>query len=65
MDDENNGIDATQHNLRPRDTLQPPSRYASQEQLQNQANVTKIKLLKRKRAGKKGLITKKLIKLKH
>ena len=64
MDDENNGIDATQHNLRPRDTLQPPSRYASQEQLQNQANVTKIKLLKRKRAGKKGLITKKINQIK-
>ena len=64
IDDENNGIDATQHNLRPRNTLQPPSRYASEEQLQNQANVTKIKLLKRKRAGKKGLITKKISQIK-
>ena len=64
MDDENNRIDATQHNLRPRDTLQAPSRYASQEQLQNQASVTKIKLLKRKRAGKKGLITKKINQIK-
>ena len=52
------------YSLRPRDTLQPPERYASQEQLQIKAIANKIKVLKRKRDGQKVLITKKIKQIK-
>ena len=52
--------------MRFRDTLRPPGGYASQDQLQIQQQRVedKVKTLKRKRAGKKGLITKKILQIK-
>ena len=65
MNEESN-IEEPQYDLRSRDTLRPPSRYASQDQLQMQGQRVedKVKTLKRKRAGKKGLITKKIMLIK-
>ena len=58
MQEEHN-VEIIQHNLKSRDTIRPPSRYASQDQLQNHTTVNNIKILiKRKRSDKKGLITK-------
>ena len=61
MNEESN-IEELQHDLRSRNTLRPPSRYALQDQLQIQRERVedKVKTLKRKHNGKKGLITKKL-----
>ena len=57
MNKESN-IEEPQYGLISRDTLRPPSRYASQDQLQIQGQVKdKVKTLKRERAGKKGSIT--------
>ena len=65
MNEESN-IEEPQYDLRSRDTLRPPSRHASQDQLQIQGQRVedKVKTLKRKRAGKKGLITKKIMLIK-
>ena len=52
----------TQYQLRPRDAIRQPKRYASQDQ--EQTNTDIIKTLRRKRAGKKGLITKKIQQIK-
>ena len=52
----------TQYQLRPRDAIWQPKPYASQDQ--EQTNTDIIKNLWRKRAGKKGLITKKIQQIK-
>ena len=46
-----------QYQLRPRDAISQPRRYPSQDHMQTNADI--IKTLRRKRVGKKGLITKK------
>ena len=65
MNEESN-IEEPQCDLRSRDTLRPPSRYASQDklQIQGQRVEDKVKTLKRKHAGKKGLMTKKIMQIK-
>ena len=62
MNEESN-TEKPQCDLRSRDTLRPLSRYGSQDQLQipGQRIEDKVKTLKRKHAGKKGLITKKIM----
>ena len=50
--------EGSHYQLRPREAIKPPSRYASHDQMPT--NTDKIKILKRKRIGKKGLITKKI-----
>ena len=52
---EQSNIEESQYGLRSRDTLRPPSRYVSQDQLQIhwQRAEYEIKTLKRKRGGKK------------
>ena len=52
----------TQCQLRLRDAIRQPRRYASQNQVETNTDV--IKTLRRKRAGKKGLITKKIHQIK-
>ena len=47
----------TQYQLRPRGGIRQSRQYASQDQVQT--NIDIINTLRRKRAGKKGLITKK------
>ena len=51
---EENNTEEPQYDLRSRDTIIPPSRYALQDQLQGQRVEDKVKTL-RKHAGKKGL----------
>ena len=64
MNKESN-IEERRYGLISRDTLRPPSRYASQDQLQIQGQVKdKVKTLKRERAGKKGSITRKTMQIK-
>ena len=64
MNEESN-IEEPQFGLRSRDTLRPSSRYAAQDQQQipGQKVDNKVKTLQRKRAGKKGLITKKIMQI--
>ena len=51
-----------QYQLRPRDAIRQPKRYASQDQEQTNKDI--IKTLRRKTAAKKGLITKKIQQIK-
>ena len=53
MNEESN-IEEPPYDLRSRDTLRPPNRYASQDQLQIQGQRVddQVKTLKRKHAGK-------------
>ena len=64
MNEESN-IEEPQFGLRSRDTLRPSSRYAAQDQQQipGQKVDNKVKTLQRKRVGKKGLITKKIMQI--
>ena len=63
MNEESN-IEEPQYSLRSRDGL--TSRYVSQDKLQNQGQKVedKVKILKRNRACKKGLITKEAMHIK-
>ena len=62
MNEESN-IEEPQYDLKSRDALRPPSTYASQDQLQIQGQRVEDKV-KRKRASKKDLITKKIMQIK-
>ena len=61
---EENNTEEPQYDLRSRDTIIPPSRYALQDQLRGQRVEDKVKTLTRKRADKKGLTTKKIMQIK-
>ena len=61
---EENNTEGPQYDLRSRDTIIPPSRYALQDQLQGQRVEDKVKTLTRKSADKKGLTTKKIMQIK-
>ena len=55
-------LEKTQYQLRPRDAIRQPKRYAPQDQ--EQTNTDIIKTLRRRRAGKKKLIKKMIQRIK-